>query len=478
VLQRAAAQGLDWQTAESLSDNELSARLFPQGEGKLNYKMPDYEYVHRELSRPGVTQQLLWFEYSDQCRVSGEIPYQLTQFKAHYREYVTKTKAVMHIKHKPGELMEADWAGQTAEVTDADTGEILEAYVFVSVLAYSGYAYAEAFMGQDEEAWIAGHVNAYSFFGGVTRILVPDNLKTGVIKHTKTEVVLNRSYQEMAEYYGTAIIPTRVSTPRDKASVEGMVGIVSTYILAAIRNQKFFALHELNEVVRERLHVLNHKAFQKKSGSRAMLFAQERPSLLPLPKNAFELAIWKTAMVSFNYHIEVDGRHYSVPFEYIKRRVEVRITRRMVEVLFEGTRICSHVRLYGNQQQYSTQEAHMPPNHQQHAQWSGDRFRSWAAKIGANTASVVESILIGRKVEQQGYKACMALLKLSDSYTPERLESACVKALFYTPRPSYKHVQTILKSGQDKPPEDPTTPPEPPDSSFTRGSDYYARRQE
>lgn len=215
TLQRAAAQGLDWQAAEPLTDKELAVRLFPQGEGKLSYKMPDYEYIHREMSKPGVTQQLLWFEYCDQCMDAGEIPYQLTQFKTHYREYVSKTKATMHINRKPGELMEVDWAGQTAQLTDADTGEPIGAYIFVSALPYSGYSYAEAFLSMEEESWITAHVNAYNFFGGVTRIVVPDNLKTGVIKHTKTEIKLNRIYHEMAEHYGTAIIPARVYTPKD-----------------------------------------------------------------------------------------------------------------------------------------------------------------------------------------------------------------------------------------------------------------------
>jgi transposase len=476
TVRRAINQGLDWQTAEPLSDKELSERLLGQANGKLGYKMPDYDAMHREMSKPGVTQQLLWFEYCDRCRATGEIPYQLTQFKRYYREYLVKNKATMHIGRKPGELMEVDWAGQTASLTDVDTGEAVAAYVFVAVLPYSGYAYAEAFLSMEQESWIAAHVNAYHFFGGVTRILVPDNLKTGVTKHTKTEVVINRSYQELAEHYGTAILPARVRTPKDKATVESTVGIVSTFILAAIRNQKFFTLHELGEVIRERLHLLNHKPFQKKSGSRASLFAEERTSLLPLPKSTYELSMWKTAKVSFNYHIEVEGRFYSVPFEYIKRQVDVRTTRNTVEVFYEGTRICSHVRLH-DREKYSTQEAHMPPNHQQYVQWNGERFRNWAAKIGPNTVTVVESILTGYKVEQQGYRACMALLKLSDQYTPERLEAACAKGLFYTPRPSYKSIQSILKSGRDKPPMDQMElSPDTSTFGFTRGAGYYGGR--
>jgi len=475
VLQRAAAQGLDWRGAEGLSDKELAFRLFPQGEGAPVYTMPDYDWVHREMSKPGVTLQLLWMEYSDKCRNEGLLPYQFTQFKKYHRDYVLKTKATMHIQRKPGEIMEVDWAGQTAHVVSTDTGEALDAYVFVATLPYSGYAYAEAFWSQDQEAWSAAHVNAFTFFGGVARILVPDNLKTGVTKNTRAELVLNKSYQELAEHYGTAIIPARVRAPKDKATVEGTVGTVSTFILAAIRNQTFFSLRELNEVIRERLHLLNHKPFQKKDGSRATAFAQERGCLLPLPTQAFELAAWKVATVQYNYHVAADGQFYSVPFDYIKRKVDVRLTRSVVEVFYDGSRICSHVRLYGHQGQYSTQEGHMPPNHQKYVQWNGERFRKWAAKIGPNTAAVIESILTGYKVEQQGYRACMALLKMADSYTPERLEAACVKALCYTPRPAYKTIQTILKSSQDRITNEPAAPSEPSAHGFTRGAGYYGK---
>jgi transposase len=439
--------------------------------------MPDYDQVHREMSKPGVTLQLLWFEYCDQCRASGETPYQLTQFKKYYREYALKTKATMRIQRKPGELMEVDWAGQTAGIIDTDTGEIIDAHVFVAALPYSGYGYVEAFINQQQESWIAAHVNAYAYFGGATRILVPDNLKTGVIKNTKSELVLNRSYYEMAEYYGTAIIPPRVKKPKDKATVEGAVGIISTYILAAIRNQRFFSIKELNEAIRERLHMFNHKSFQKKDGSRATLFSEERQFLLPHPRSSYELAVWKVATVSFDYHIQVDEQYYSVPFEYIKREAQVRLTRNIVEVFFDNSRICSHVRLYGRRGQRSTTEAHMPPKHQQYIQWNGDRFRTWAAKIGINTTAVVEGILTSYKIEQQGYRACMALLKMADQYSPERLEAACAKAFFYTHRPSYKSIQTILKTGQDKLSEEPPIPTS--DShGFTRGADYYRRGRE
>lgn len=472
VLRQADAQSLDWQTAESMTNRDLITKLRGQGRQKSEYKMPDYEHVHRELAKPGMTQQLLWYEYYDQCRAANEIPYQLTQFKKYYREYAVKNKATMHIKRKPGEIAEVDWAGKTAHLIDADTGEVMDAYVFVAALPYSGYAYVEAFMSMDQASWITAHVHTFEYFGGVARMLVPDNLKTGVIKNTRTELILNKSYQEMAEHYGIAIMPARVRAAKDKASVEGVVGNISTFILAAIRNQTFFTLHELNEIIRERLHAFNHKPFQKKDGSRATWYAEEREYLLPLPRNQYEMAIWKTATVAFNYHIAVDGQYYSVPFEYIKRKVDVRMTQHVIEAFLESIRLCSHVRLYGRRGQYSTDEAHMPPNHLKYTQWNGERFRNWAAKIGSNAVIVVETILTSYKVEQQGYRACMALLKLAEQFSDERLDAACARALYYTPRPSYKSIQTILKAGQDQIKSE--TKKEPSSKyGFTRGADYY-----
>ena len=267
VLKKAGEQGLTQSKAEKLSNRELGDLLFPSEKGKPTYKVPDYDYIHREMAKSGMTMQLLWFEYCDACTAAGEIPYQLTQFKKYYRDFLAQTKATMHINRRPGETLEVDWAGQTAGLTDTDTGEIIPAYIFVATLPYSGYSYVEAFLDRKQEAWTTAHVNAYQFFGGTTRILVPDNLKTGVSKVTKSETVLNRVYQEMAQHYDTAVIPARVKSPKDKASVEGCVGVISNWILAAIRNQQFLSLYELNLVIRQKLHAFNRKPFQKKDGS-------------------------------------------------------------------------------------------------------------------------------------------------------------------------------------------------------------------
>lgn len=477
VLNVAEEKGISYPLPDELSDKKLSELLFPSDRSKPEYKMPDYEYVHKELQKSGVTLSLLWLEYCENCKNNGELPYQLTQFKKYYHDYAVKTDATMHLNHKPGEILQVDWAGDTATVIDTDTGEAITAYVFVSTLPYSGYSYVEAFFSMNGDCWISAHVNAFRYFGGVARILQCDNLKTGVITHGRTEITLNKAYNEMAEHYGTAILPCRVRAPKDKAMVEGTVGVTSNFILGAIRNRQFLSLAELNEAIFEKLELFNNKPFQKRDGSRASVFEEEKPFLMPLPERPFELAEWRIATVAPNYHVSVDKQNYSVPYEYIKQKVDVRLTKSTIEVFYDGKRVCSHPRLYGRSNQYSTIEAHMPPNHQKYLQWNGDRFRKWATKIGINTNVVIDAILSGYKVEQQGYKSCMGILKLADKYSNERLENACKKALTYTPRPSLKNIQAILSSGQDQYLEAEKEKPLSSQYGFTRGAEYYEGRQ-
>jgi len=478
TLKRAKEKRAAWEAVRDHSNEEIAESLYPQGDEQTAYKMPDYEQIHREMQKSGVTLNLLWLEYCEQCRAASELPYKSTQFNKYYADYVHKTKATMHLDHKPGDAIQVDWAGQTAHIIDTDTGEHIKEYLFVAVLPYSGYAYVEAFQDMGQESWISAHVNAYKQFGGVTRMLTPDNLKTGITKNTRDELVINRSYREMAEHYGTAIIPARPRTPKDKAAVEGTVGVVSTFILAALRNQQFLSLLELNEAVWDRLYEFNHKPFQKKSGSRASAFEEEKLFLLPLPEHHFELAAWKVATVQYNYHISVDKQNYSVPYEYIKQKVDVRVTKSTVEVFFEGNRIASHPRLCGRPNQYSTLEAHMPPDHQKYIQWNAGRFIEWGEKVGPNTAAVVRLFLGRYTVEQQGYKSCMALLKLTDKYPLARLEAACSKAFSFTVSPSLKSVQSILRSGQDKLSEPETEKPSTSQYGFTRGARYYDGRDD
>ena len=473
TLERAKAIGLRHHQAARLSDQELKDKLFPKSTSKPEYRMPDYEHVHREMAKSGVTLSLLWMEYCEECRKNQELPYQSTQFNKYYGDYVQKTQATKHIEHKPGDLMETDWAGTTLEIINTDTGEVIPAYLFVAALPYSGYAYVEAFFSEKQECWITGHVNAYRYFNGTTRILRPDNLKAGITKNTREETVVNKAYQEMAEHYGTAVLPARVKRARDKATVEGTVKITTTWIIAALRNERFFSLAELNTAIREKLELFNHKPFQKKEGSRYSVFQQEQHFLMPLPKHHFELSEWRQATVQSNYHIACLKQNYSVPFEYIGRQVDVRITKNTLEVFHVGNRICSHPRLKGPNHQYSTREDHMPPKHRKDVEWNGERFRDWAAKFGDNTLAVINVFLSNFRIEQQSYKSCRALLHLADKYSAKRLEAACEKALTYTSRPSLKNIQTILKSGQDKLSAPLAQTPPSSAYGFARGPQYY-----
>jgi hypothetical protein len=280
-----------------------------------------------------------------------------------------------------------------------------------------------------QENWIQANVNALTFYGGVTRWITPDNLKTGIISNNSAGVVVNKTYQEMAEHYGTAIMPARVEAPNDKPNAEGSVKITQTWVMAALRNHTFFSLSELNKAIREKLVVFNTKEFQKKPGSRHSRYLEEKPFLLPIPKHPYEIAEWKQSTVQKDYHVKCGSHYYSVPYEYIGKKVDIRMTSRMVEVLYGNMRVCSHQRTDGYKGKYVTQEAHMPLNHQQYGKWSGERFRRWAGKVGPSCSSVVEYFLTSARLEQQAYKTCNALLHLADNDAGARLEAACARVL-------------------------------------------------
>ena len=476
VLARAAKLGLQWPLPLDVTDEELKKMLFPEKEKLASARTPDCEYIHKELAKPGVTLTLLWDEYCQKCKDSGEIPYQYSQFCKFYNRYAILSKATMHINRKPGERMEVDWAGQTASIRDSVTGDNIKVYIFVAVLPASQYTYVEAFSTQNLESWITAHIHAFTYFEGVPRMIVSDNLKTGVDKVEWYTPVINKTYHEMAEHYGTAIVPARVRKPRDKASVESTVGDISTWITAALRDQTYFSMNELNGDITKKLGDYNERPFQKRPGSRKSVFVEEeRELLLPLPVVSYEIATWKKVTVAFNYHICADSQYYSVPYEYIRHQVDVRITSRMVEIFYNGLRISSHARLTGHNGQYRTVDEHMPPKHRKVGEWNAARFISWAQTMGPNIAEVIRSVLTGCKVEQQGYRTCMGILKMSDKYGVERLEAACARALSYTPQPTYRNLSAILKSGQDRV----SYPNKVKDNtvserhSFIRGAKYY-----
>ena len=361
VQKRAKELNLSWPLDDAMTDTELQRLMFSK-ENKVspNKRIPDYAYIHKELLRNGVSKKLLWTEYMEDCRANGEEPLMYSQFCYHIQQDEQKRRAAMHINRKPGEQVEVDWAGAYATVIDPDTGEIIKAYIFVGVMTYSQYAYVEAFLDMKQKSWINAHVHMYEYFGGVARILVPDNCKTAVVHNGGfKDQQINETYQEMAEHYGTAIIPARVRAPKDKPNAEGTVGNISTWIIAALRDEQFFSLAELNRAIRDKPELFNQRLFQKKEGSRRSLFlGEEKPLLAPLPATRFELSDWKTATVQFNYHISVDGMLYSVPYEYIKKKVDVKVTDTTIEIFYNHNRIASHRRLKGRSGQYSTITEH------------------------------------------------------------------------------------------------------------------------
>jgi len=439
-----------WPIPSSLTNEELKKILYPEAGIKDTRMMPDYEYIYNELAKPGVTLSLLWAEYCIKCEAAGKIPYQHTQFNERYHAYASSKKATLRLKRKPGEQLEVDWVGDTMHVTDPETGNPMTAYVFVACLPCSMYGYAEAFPDMKTQNWITAHVHAYDFFGGVTRILVPDNLKTGVIKNTRTELILNRSYHEMAEHYGTAIIPARPLKPRDKPTAEGTVKVIETWVMAALRNRTFFSFEELNRALLEKVNEFNDRPFQKKKGSRRSVFeTEEKDFLMPLPASPYESAVWSTATIQPDYLISVGECKYSVPYEFIGKKVDIRTTDKVIEVFYHNNRIATHARRSAASDPVYNPD-HMPEKHKKYLQYSAEHFLDLAADIGPSTTTVVKHFLYSHSVIQQGYKNCVSLMRLSEHYSAERLERACSRALSFTSTPSLKNITLILKNNQDK----------------------------
>lgn len=478
VVKAAAEHPIPDDKLESMDELDIHKTLFPDEAMIPVLVTPDFAYIHKELLKNGVTLKLLWEEYVDGCRSAGSPPYMYSQYCKLYQDYVDKNKLTMHIRHKPGDKLMVDWAGTTLPLYDKVTGNSCKVYLFVAALPFSMYCYAQACLTMKEEDWINVHTSMYEYFGGVTRILTPDNLKTGIISNKKHEdPVANRSYQEMADHYGTALLPARVLAPRDKAAVEGTVGNLTSHIIARLRNHKFFDIHTMNSAIRKELDHFNHKPFQKKDGSRYSVFMEEElPFLQPLPSHPYEFAQWKISTVQINYHIAIDYQNYSVPYEYVRKKVDVRYTRSSIEVYYQGTRICSHKRLYGRRGQYSTIVDHMPANHQLYSEWDCQRFLKWASGIGESTQQVVQKMFDSYRIEEQAYKGCLSLLKLADKYTTVRLEQACRIALERIPNPRYKNIRLILESGNDSTRPASHAEPTPASSekyALVRGAAYY-----
>jgi transposase len=428
-LDRVERAGLSWPLPSELDEASLEHRLFPPNHPipQEMRQMPSPEYLHQELKRKGVTLQLLWHEYKEK-NLDG---YQYSQFCRIYHQWTEKLDPCLRQVYKAGEKLFVDYAGKTMEVTDPETGEIHTAQIFVATLGASNYTFAEATLSQDLPSWIQSHVRAFEFFQGVPEILTPDNLKDAVTRPCRYEPDLNATYRELAEHYGTVIIPARVGKAQDKAKVESGVLQVERWVLAPLRHHTFFGLADLNEAMAKQLEILNNRPFQEIEGTRKSLFESlDKPALKPLPAHRYVFAEWSRPKVNIDYHIEVDHHYYSVPYQLIHERLDARLTSTALEAFFKGRRVALHRRSYikGG---HTTLPEHMPKAHQEHLEWTPSRLIRWAGQMGPKTQELLARILENRPHPEQGYRSCLGVLRLGKRYSPERLEAACARALAF-----------------------------------------------
>ncbi len=474
VFASANTLGVGYGQVADLAADEVRNLLLPETvKPDSDRAVPDFERVHRELGRASVTLLLLWNEYVANCRQRDQVPYQYSFFNEQYRRWVRSTGARMRIAREPGEQLEVDWAGDTMSFLDPVTGELVKGWLFVATLAYSAYTYVEAFADMTLPSWIQGHVHAFEFFGGLTRLLVPDNLRTGVSRSDRYEPVLNPAYAGLAEHYGTVIIPARVKKPRDKPVVEGSVRFVANQVAAVLRNRQFVGLADLNEAIFSEVAVINARPFQKREDSRAIVFERdEKPLLVALPPVRFELAELRKAKAGPNYHVQVAKNFYSVPATLIGASLDVRLTAHTVEVFDGLNRVASHARLNGVHGRYATVTGHMPAAHRARLiDWTPERFEQWATTIGPNTAQAIEAILGSRKIVEQSYRSALGVMSLAKKPGgTARLEETCGRALAATPTPSYTLIKKLWAGWK---PAEATPPPSLGEAGFVRGADYY-----
>ena len=472
TLERVAAAGLRWPLPTPLTDRVLEAMLYAghgRQQGARRKAEADWAYVHHELRRPGVTLMLLWEEYR-QREPDG---YRYSRWCELYRAWESRLSPTMRQAHPAGERMFVDYAGQTVDLIDGSTGEIRPAQIFVAVMGASNYTYAEATLTQTLPDWIGAHIRALAFMGGVPAQLVPDNPRVGVDRANWYEPGLNRTYLDLATHYRTAILPTRVRKPRDKAKVEVAVLVVERWILARLRNRRFFSLAELNQAIAELVADLNARPMRRLGVSRRDLFLElDRPALKELPAEPYQYAEWRVRRVGLDYHVDIDGHYYSVPHRLIREQLDARITERTIELFCKGERVAVHMRGTGRGR-HTTIPEHMPSAHRRYAEWTIERIGIDAAAIGPSTAKLTALILESRPHPEQGYRACIGILRLVRHYGAERLEAACNHGLEIGAR-SYSSIQSILKHGLDHRPPRPAAQRELLlDHPNIRGPRYY-----
>lgn len=474
-LRRAAAADLAvWPLPIEIDDHELERRLFVSaGPPAITRPVPDWGHLKSELRRKGVTLQLLHDEYLQQHANDG---YQYSQFCRLYHEWQRRLDVVLRQDHVAGKKMFVDFPGQTVPIYDHETeAVVMEAQIFVSVLGASNYVYAEALPSQQLVPWVNAHAHAFAFYGGSPEIAVLDNLPSGVTKAHRYEPIINESYLDMASHFGVAVLPARPFRPRDKAKVEAAVLLVERWILARLRNHRFYSLGELNLEIRTLLKLVNNKLFKKMPGSRQSVFDEvEKAALRPLPARPYEFATFlRNRKVGIDYHVEVDKHYYSVPYQHVGERVDVRFTASVVEIFLRGQRVASHLRSY-RAGRFTTDPSHRPDSHRRHLEWPPHRLVTWAEKTGPQTAALVKGVMESRPHPEQGYRTCLGIMRLGKRYGERRLEAACHRALSVRAL-SYRSVESILKNGLDqKPlPDHSARPVDRRHHDNLRGPDYY-----
>lgn len=417
------------------------------------HQVPDYDYVHEELKGIGVNLKLLWKEYQDDCSKKGTLPMGYTKYCRGYNEHTISNKITNHLIHKPGVIVEVDWSGSTMSYVDRTTGEIITVYLFTATLPYSQYTYVKPCLDMKQNTWLGCHIHMYEFYGGVPIRTVCDNLKTGVIKHPKEgDIILNEEYDALAQHYVTAVMPTGIRKPKQKPSVEGSVGKLATAVIARLRNITFGSLDELNVAVQNALDEFNKTPFQKREGSRFQVFHEEEIEYLHrLPDIPYEIAEWiYSRSIGLDSHVVYAKNRYSCPYQYMGKKVDLRVSENILEIYYQDQRIQTHKKFPSYlTNKYSTYEEDMP-DYFSKQEWDDRRILNWAYSIGSQTGEVISRIFSSVKIKEQGYNSSLSVLRLSKSYSEARLETACELALTKVRMPRYHHLKTILSSNQDK----------------------------
>ena len=476
VLKRSAELNLSFESLSEKTDDEVYDLFFPdKGKKSENfYTFPDYDKVHSELKRVGVTLKLLWQEYCDTTRTVGGIPVKYTKFCEDYAKYCNTKELTSHLTHKPGIRAEVDWSGKTMTIYPLD-GKETKVFLFVGCLTYSQYSYAEPCTDMKENSWLRCNCNMYSFFGGVPRITVCDNLKTGVIAHPKEgDIVLNQNYESLGVHYQTAIMPARVRRPKDKATVEGTVGKLATFIIGALRNEKFTTLDALKRAVNARLNAFNNTPFQQKQGSRTSMWQEEKKYLKPLPLVPFEICEWRHKVkVGKNCHILFLHNYYSCHFSYRGEFVDVKSYDGKIEIYHNDRLVAVHIKFPDfKRNQYSTHKEDLP-DFMNKPEFDEPRYRQWAQSIGPNMTIIVDRLFASVQFAEQAYNSVKSVLQLSKHVSTKTVEQACSMALEKIYLPRYKHLKAAITEVQEINEHQKTENKGNTASGFIRGDDFY-----